>query len=52
MECYDAALAEDIDGLIDGKQAAARPVEAAELNRRSLVARLRDGAAWLLSPYL
>jgi cardiolipin synthase len=52
VECYDADFAGMIDGLIDGKLATARRMTAAELATRPLAVKLRDGAAWLLSPYL
>lgn len=52
VECYDADLVGRLDRLIDDKIAIARPWTLAESHRRSLAAKLRDGTAWLLSPYL
>jgi cardiolipin synthase len=52
VECYDEALTTALDGLIDGRIAEARELDAATLAARPLVLRLRDGMAWLLSPYL
>ncbi len=52
VECYDETLATTLDRLIDGQKAAARPLTRDDLDGRSLGTRLRDGAAWLLSPYL
>lgn len=52
VECYDAQLADVLDGVIDALLARARPLTEDALRRRLLVLRLRDGAAWLLSPYL
>lgn len=52
VECYDAGLAAALDGLIDRKIAGAELLTMSRLRRRPLHRRLRDGAAWLLSPYL
>ena len=52
IECYDKAFAARLDTIIDEKQADSRPLLLSELEDRSLVVKLRDGAAWLLSPYL
>ncbi|GIW72648.1 MAG: cardiolipin synthase [Planctomycetota bacterium] len=52
LECYDAALAAEIDARIERKRAAARPASLQELGARSLAVRLRDGLARLLTPYL
>lgn len=52
LECYDAALAGALDALIDRRIGAAHPVSLAELEGMPFAARLRDGLARLLSPYL
>ena len=52
VECYSAELAATLGGIIDTKCAAARELTIADLNRRPLAVKLRDGAAWLLQPYL
>jgi len=52
LECYEAGFAAELDHVVDRKIAAARRLSRAEVENRSLGARLRDGSAWLLSPYL
>ncbi|UCF41033.1 MAG: PLDc N-terminal domain-containing protein [Gemmatimonadota bacterium] len=52
VECYDAALAAQLNALIEQKLARAREVTSAELNGRSLPVKLRDGIARLAAPYL
>jgi cardiolipin synthase len=52
IECYEAALAAELDLLIDQKIARSRPLMLADVHNRSFPIKLRDGAAWLLSPYL
>ncbi|NWK57602.1 cardiolipin synthase [Verrucomicrobiaceae bacterium N1E253] len=52
IECYDDALAEQLDSIIDEKLAASRLLNADALRSRSLPIQLRDGTARLLSPYL
>jgi cardiolipin synthase len=52
VECYDQALAARLDRLIDDKLARSRRLRPIELYDRPLFLRLRDGLAWLLSPYL
>jgi cardiolipin synthase len=52
VECYDAALAAEVDALIDHKIGMSRPLTLADVHARSFPTKLRDGAAWLLSPYL
>ena len=52
VEAYDPALASSLDGFVADRIDTARPVSMAELRERSLVFRLRDGLAWLFSPYL
>jgi cardiolipin synthase len=52
VECYDRSFAARLDRLIDEKKAASRPLLLEQIEKRSLAVKLRDGAAWLLSPYL
>jgi cardiolipin synthase len=52
VECYDGALAHRLDRIAADRIAGARRLEAAELRALPLVARLRNGLARLLSPYL
>jgi cardiolipin synthase len=52
VECYSNELASALGGIIDTKCAAARELTIADLNRRPLAVKLRDGAAWLMQPYL
>ncbi len=52
VECYDPALAEQLEGLAESRIATARRVDEAELARRPLPVQLRDGVARLLAPYL
>jgi cardiolipin synthase len=52
LECYDIELAQQLDQWVETKRNDARPVTLEEVNGRSLPARLRDGIARLLTPYL
>lgn len=52
VECYDRELARRMHALVDQKIATARLLTEEELESRSLLRRLRDGAARLLTPYL
>ena len=52
VECYDAEITAALDRLIDKRLARARLLEKREIVERPLAVRLRDSAAWLLSPYL
>jgi cardiolipin synthase len=52
VECYSAELAGRLEQLIEAKVAAARRITLADLSGRSLLVKLRDGAAWLAQPYL
>ena len=52
LECYDADLAQRLEKWVETKLAGAHPVTLAELAGRSMPARLRDGIARLLTPYL
>ena len=52
LECYDVDLAHRLDQWFEAKRTAARPVTLAEVIGRPLPARVRDGMARLLTPYL
>lgn len=52
IESYDPVLTERLNAIIDDKQKASRPLLLGEVEDRALFFKLRDGAAWLLSPYL
>ena len=52
LECYDAELARRLESLIAAKQQQAHLVTLEEVDARSLPARLRDGVARLMTPYL
>jgi cardiolipin synthase A/B len=52
VECYDEELAGRLDRLAGDKIAEARPLTLAETQGWSFTARLRNGLARLLSPYL
>ncbi len=52
LECYDAALAQRLEHLVERRRQGARPVTLADVDSRPLPARLRDGLARLLTPYL
>jgi cardiolipin synthase len=52
VECYDAALAQRLEAIIDAKRAGATRLAQEALDARPFVLRLRDGLARLLSPYL
>jgi cardiolipin synthase len=52
LECYDAELAGRLDQWFETKLKDAHPVTMEEVDGRSLPARLRDGIARLLTPYL
>lgn len=52
LECYDADLARRLEDLFEKKRQTARAVTLAEVDRRPLPLRLRDGIARLLTPYL
>lgn len=52
VECYEAALAAELEALILERRAAARRLTLDELARRRLPLKLRDGVARLLTPYL
>ena len=52
VECYDVALVERLNRLVDSKLGQARPLTLADVNGRSLPVKLRDGLARLAAPYL
>jgi cardiolipin synthase len=52
VECYGEAVTTMIDGLIQDRMAKAKPLTLTQSTGRPLLTRLRDGAAWLASPYL
>lgn len=52
LECYDGELANSADELVRRKLDKARRLTMADINRRSLPAKLRDGVARLFNPYL
>ena len=52
VEAYDPALAERMDRFVAGRIDDSRPLAVSELRNRPLPLRLRDGVAWLFSPYL
>lgn len=52
VELFDQALASRLRTRFDEAWRSGRPVTLAEVDGRSLPARLRDAACWLFSPYL
>ena len=52
LECYGREFASEVAAIIHAKMQSAREVTLAEMDRRSLSLRLRDGLARLLAPYL
>ena len=52
VETYDAELARRLEGLFESKRLSAHQVTLQEADQRRLPARLRDGIARLLTPYL
>jgi cardiolipin synthase len=52
VECYDPGLAARLEAFVQSKIDRARPLAETELDERSLPIKLRDGVAWLFSPYL
>jgi phosphatidylserine/phosphatidylglycerophosphate/cardiolipin synthase-like enzyme len=52
LECYGGGLAPALESLLLEKRANSREVTLAEVDARPLPAKLRDGAARLLAPYL
>ncbi len=51
-EVYDASFAGRVEAILEDRIAAARPLTREAVARRPLALRLRDRAAWLMSPYL
>lgn len=52
LECHDADLVQQLDGLVDERIARAQALTADALARQTIWGRLRDRLVWLLSPYL
>ncbi len=52
LECYDVALARQLDGHVDELIGEARPLSLDDVNGRILPVKLRDGMARLFAPYL
>lgn len=52
VECYGGDFTAAVDELIDERLTRARPLDLDAIDGRPLLLRLRDNAAWLLSPYL
>jgi cardiolipin synthase len=52
LECYDTELARRLEELIEAKRKIAHLVTLEEVDARSVLIRLRDGIARLLTPYL
>lgn len=52
LEAYDAELAADVGRHFDAVVARSREVTLKEMDARAPLAKLRDAAAWLASPYL
>jgi len=52
VECYDAALAAELNAVVEARLRHARPLTLEQVDARALPIRLRDGLARLLSPYL
>ena len=52
LECYDIALARQLEELVEAKRKAAHLVTLQEMDGRPMPVRLRDGVARLLTPYL
>jgi cardiolipin synthase len=52
VECYSTDLAARLGEVFEAKIAGARLLTVADLERRSLPVKLRDGVAWLAQPYL
>jgi cardiolipin synthase len=52
VECYDCQLADKLYRWMDGKRQVARRLTLADVDRRNIPTRLRDGLARLLTPYL
>jgi len=52
VECYSVEFGAHMEGLVQARINAARPVTLADVNARSLPVKLRDGVARLFAPFL
>ena len=52
VECHDAGVAARLNALVDSQLKRARPVKLEDVDGRSLPAKLRDGLARLLTPFI
>ncbi len=52
VECYDSELAQRLGRIVEEKRKVAAAVTLADMDKRPLAIRLRDGVARLLTPYL
>lgn len=52
LECYNVELTQRLDQWVESKKKGAHQVTMEEVDGRSMLARLRDGIARLLTPYL
>lgn len=52
LECYNSGLAERLLEIVSGKVEKAREITLKELKERTFFEKLRDGASFMLSPYL
>ena len=52
VECYNVELAAKLQKIIEAKRSVARQITLEEVDSRGTPARLRDGVARLLTPYL
>ena len=52
VECYDRELASALERVVQEKLKDASPVTLADVDRRPLAVKLRDGVARLFTPYL
>jgi cardiolipin synthase len=52
VECYSTELAGALGSVIDAKVRRAREITRADVDRRGLPSKLRDGVAWLAQPFL
>jgi cardiolipin synthase len=52
VECYSVEFGARMEGLVQARINAARPVTMAEINARSLPVKVRDGVARLFAPFL
>jgi len=52
IECYDTGLASELLQIVEKKIAAAKRLDLFAIRKRPLMLKIRDGMAFLLSPYL